>query len=76
MSLYKLFPFASKRATRFATGTDGSNPLPSSGQSVSLPQPLSSVENPARPFVVNIAKFRVAPEAASFQSMTRMKSDG
>ncbi len=28
-------------------GTDGSNPSPSSRQSVSLPQPLSKVENPA-----------------------------
>ena len=30
-------------------GTDGSNPLPSSGQSVSLPHPLSRVENPGFP---------------------------
>src|ERR1700722_2794994 len=30
-------------------GTDGSNPSPSSRQSVSLPQPLSKVENPAFP---------------------------
>jgi hypothetical protein len=30
-------------------GTDGSYPSPSSGQSVSLPQPLSSVENPGFP---------------------------
>ena len=30
-------------------GTDGSNPVPSSGESVSLPHPLSKVENPGFP---------------------------
>jgi hypothetical protein len=30
-------------------GTDGSNPAPSSGESVSLPPPLSKVENPGFP---------------------------
>jgi hypothetical protein len=34
---------------RRGRGTEGSNPSPSSGQSVSLPQPLSSVENPGFP---------------------------
>ena len=29
------------------SGTDGSNPSPSSGESVSLPHPVSKVENPA-----------------------------
>jgi hypothetical protein len=33
----------------FVCGTDGSNPSPSSRQSVSLPQPLSSVKNPGFP---------------------------
>src|ERR1700751_5847626 len=33
----------------FVCGTDGSNPSPSSRQSVSLPQPLLKVENPAFP---------------------------
>src|ERR1700757_1351642 len=31
----------------FLCGTDGSNPSPSSGESVSLPELLSRVENPA-----------------------------
>ena len=34
-------------AKKILRGTDGSNPSPSSRQSVSLPQPLSRVENPA-----------------------------
>jgi len=32
-----------------SSGTDGSNPAPSSGESVSLPELLSSVENPGFP---------------------------
>ena len=45
-------------------GTDGSNPSPSSGQSVSLPQPLSSVENPG--FPRGCARLASARDAQAF----------
>ena len=41
-------PSATKNGS-FVPGTDGSNPSPSSRQSVSRPHPLSSVENPGFP---------------------------
>ena len=40
-------PSAGSQKGGFFCGTDGSNPSPSSRQSVSLPQPLLKVENPA-----------------------------
>jgi len=48
-----LRPMISARTARIddnlGRGTDGSNPLPSSGESVSLPELLSKVENPGSP---------------------------
>src|SRR6202521_4439963 len=43
------FAFLPERPTRSQGGTDGSNPLSSSGESVSLPELLSRVENPGFP---------------------------
>ena len=52
----------------FARGTGSSNPAPSSRQSVSLPHPLSSVENPGFPRGVG---GRLAAEDASRGSARR-----
>ena len=49
----------SRKRERICWGTEGSNPSPSSGESVSLPQPLSKVENPGFP-----RGFAAAPASA------------
>jgi hypothetical protein len=45
----KLRPLRAENPGRSCRGTRSSNPSPSSRQSVSLPQPLSSVKNPGFP---------------------------